>query len=128
MSKRKLLDTFKNNDPSLSQLDSLKDLLFTNSIPYKETVYTEQPHQTLQDLNGSYIFTLPQITENTIQIQFTEICYTFKFKSKHLVTIDSDFTTNNYGEPYVTQENDLANAIQEWVTRMFNKLPNSKKI
>lgn len=127
MSKRKLLDTFKNNDPNLSQLDSLKDLLFTNSIPYKETAHIELPLQILQNqLQNQYIHTsVPQMVENTIQIQFTEICYTFKFKSKHLVTIDSDFTTNNYGEPYVTQENDLANAIQEWVTRMLN---NSKKI
>lgn len=120
MSKRKLLDTFKKNDPNLSQLDSLKDLLDSNSIPYKETVRYEEPYNQLYDFNNNirYHPSSPTIVENNINIKFSSVVYNFIFKNKFLSTFDVN-ENSSYNSQNNKNEDDSLDAVQDWVRNIF---------
>jgi hypothetical protein len=118
--KRKLLDTFKNIDPSLSQLDSLKELLFIHSIPYKES---EEFFQPTTFMGPNTYYSGPSSTHNTICVNFSSVglCIECKFTNKRLAFFNTTDSSRTSRRKCDADEKDLMNAVYEWFNNQFNK-------
>ena len=123
-SKKKLLDTFRNNNPNLSQLDSFKDLLEINLIPYTEDKESYQPsiYMGLNTYPSG-----PAITHTTICVNFSSVGLNLecKFTNKHLAgfnATDSHFSyCSSDADEIDANEKDLMNTVCEWANNQVNK-------
>lgn len=113
--KRKLLDTFKNIDPSLSQLDSLKELLFIHSIPYKEERTVYQPTTNFYDIYGKKQIAPigPLIDDCTLHISNSSFIFEFIFKNKRLAYFNTNETYDDFSVNPI--EDDSISAIHDWL-------------
>jgi hypothetical protein len=119
-SKKKLLDTFRNNNPNLSQLDSLKDLLEINLISYTEDNESYQPN-IYMGLN-TYP-SGPAITHTTICVNFSSVGLSLecKFTNKHLAAFTANDSYASDENEIHANEKDLMNTVCEWANNQVNK-------